>query len=563
MSPLTPNLRLQDRYVLHDRIGLGGMSEVWRADDEVLGRPVAVKVLAGAFAVDPDLRAVIQREARAAARLAHPHVTQVYDYGEATLDGGTVPYLVMELVDGRSLADRLAEGPLPWPSALRLGAEVAAALAAAHRIGVVHRDIKPGNVMLTETGAKVLDFGIAALAGPQHAGTGPSGEPIMGTPAYIAPERLRAGAPNPASDVYALGVLLYRTLTGDVPLPVRSWEEAARLHAQPPPVAAPRAPGLPADVADLVLACLDPEPARRPTAGQMAARLRAAAGPAGPAGSPTTVLPITPAPAGGEHTAAVARPAPTHPPTLVDRAGTWSARATPAAPEPTSVHPAAGSDLERTAGFGSVGAVAGSGSVRPAADFDSERAAPSAWSASARPVGGPARGSGGPGRRSGRTPGRSAPPVGALVAGGLALLVGLGVVLALGNDDDGSPSSATASTAPADPAVAPTSTAPAALQPSPSTLPPEPVNLRQTATEIVALLTEAQLVGDVDRKVADRLRKDLTDLARGKPKDREKRIEKLRDRIEDETERGRLPADFADRLDELLDQLEATLSEED
>ncbi len=129
MSPFTPSLRLHDRYVLHDRVGLGGMSEVWRADDEVLGRSVAVKVLAGTFAVDPDLRATLRREARAAARLAHPHVTQVYDYGEAALtDGSVVPYLVMELVDGRNLADRLTDGPLPWRPALRMAAEVASAL---------------------------------------------------------------------------------------------------------------------------------------------------------------------------------------------------------------------------------------------------------------------------------------------------------------------------------------------------------------------------------------------------------------------------------------------------
>ncbi|RQX53956.1 hypothetical protein DLJ57_08565, partial [Micromonospora chalcea] len=111
MSPFTPALRLHDRYVLRERIGLGGMSEVWRADDEVLHRPVAVKVLAGQLAADPQLRAVIQREARAAARLTHPHVTQVYDYAEATLAGGVVvPYLVMELVEGQTLADRLAGG---------------------------------------------------------------------------------------------------------------------------------------------------------------------------------------------------------------------------------------------------------------------------------------------------------------------------------------------------------------------------------------------------------------------------------------------------------------------
>ncbi|MEV1147878.1 serine/threonine-protein kinase, partial [Micromonospora sp. NPDC049799] len=242
MSPFTTSLRLHDRYVLRERIGRGGMSEVWRADDEVLHRPVAVKALAGELATDPQLRATIQREARAAARLSHPHVTQVYDYGEATLAGGVVvPYLVMELVEGRNLADRLASGPLPWPEAVRMAGQVAAALAAAHRIGVVHRDIKPGNVMLTDTGAKVLDFGIAALAGPHHPLAGQTGELLMGTPAYFAPERMRPGPPDPASDVYALGALLYRTLTGRAPRPVQTWEDALEVHTRRTPVP-PRSP---------------------------------------------------------------------------------------------------------------------------------------------------------------------------------------------------------------------------------------------------------------------------------------------------------------------------------
>ncbi|RQX09101.1 serine/threonine-protein kinase, partial [Micromonospora arida] len=269
MSPLTPTLRLHDRYVLHERIGLGGMSEVWRGDDEVLGRPVAIKVLAGQFATDPQLRATIQREARAAARLTHPHVTQVYDYAEATLAGGVVvPYLVMELVDGHNLADRLRTGPLPWPEAVRVAGQIAAALAAAHRIGVVHRDVKPGNVMLTDTGAKVLDFGIAALGGLDSQ----SGEPLMGTPAYFAPERLTAGPPDPASDVYALGALLYRTLTGRAPLPVQSWEDALDVHRRGTPVSPLRVPGLPADIAELTVACLAANPADRPSAAHLARR---------------------------------------------------------------------------------------------------------------------------------------------------------------------------------------------------------------------------------------------------------------------------------------------------
>lgn len=297
MSPFTPTLRLHDRYVLHERIGLGGMSEVWRGDDEVLGRPVAIKVLAGQFATDPQLRATIQREARAAARLTHPHVTQVYDYAEATLRGGVVvSYLVMELVEGHNLADRLRTGPLPWPEAVRVAGQIAAALAAAHRIGVVHRDVKPGNVMLTDTGAKVLDFGIAALGGLDSQ----SGEPLMGTPAYFAPERLTAGPPDPASDVYALGALLYRTLTGRAPLPVQSWEDALEVHRQGTPVPPLRVPGLPADIAELTVACLAANPADRPSAAHLARRFGAGQ----PVEPPTELLRIRPV---------------ANPPTLIDR----------------------------------------------------------------------------------------------------------------------------------------------------------------------------------------------------------------------------------------------------
>ncbi|MCX5064517.1 serine/threonine protein kinase [Micromonospora lupini] len=313
MSPFAPTLRLHDRYVLHERIGLGGMSEVWRADDEVLGRPVAIKVLAGQLAADPQLRATIQREARAAARLTHPHVTQVYDYAEATLAGGVVvPYLVMELVEGHNLADRLRGGPLPWPEAVRVAGHIAAALAAAHRIGVVHRDVKPGNVMLTDTGAKVLDFGIAALGGLDSQ----SGEPLMGTPAYFAPERLAAGPPDPASDVYALGALLYRTLTGQAPLPVQSWEDALEVHRRGTPVPPLRVDGLPGDIAELTLACLAADPARRPSAAQLARRFGAGQ----PVEPPTELLRILP-------------PAATaHPPTLIDRSAV--ARPTPVVPVP-------------------------------------------------------------------------------------------------------------------------------------------------------------------------------------------------------------------------------------
>src|SRR5262249_9527998 len=156
-----------------------------------------------------------------AARLAHPHVTQVYDYGEAALpSGAVVAYLVMELLQGQSLADRLRLGPLRWQQATAMAAQVAAAVAAAHHGGVGHPDIKPGNVMLTQAGAKILDFGIAALGGGEPAADGGR---LVGTPAYAAPERLQPGVASPESDVYALGALLYEALTGHPPVIVTTW----------------------------------------------------------------------------------------------------------------------------------------------------------------------------------------------------------------------------------------------------------------------------------------------------------------------------------------------------
>jgi serine/threonine protein kinase len=276
---LDPGVRLTGRYTLLDRMGRGGMSEVWRARDEVLGRPVAVKVLTQEFTSDPSLRAALWREAQAAARLSHPHVTRIYDYGEARVGGrAPVGYLVMEVVDGQSLAERLTAGPLRWAQAARMAAQVAAALAAAHEAGVVHRDVKPGNVMLTATGAKVLDFGIAALRG-----TAPDddGGRLFGTPAYAAPERLTHHRADPAGDVYSLGALLYEALTGRPPLPITTWAQAAAAHARQTAPAAPTVAGLPPEVSGLVMACLAAQPARRPTAQDLAVHLGRAASDAG------------------------------------------------------------------------------------------------------------------------------------------------------------------------------------------------------------------------------------------------------------------------------------------
>ncbi|SCE89868.1 serine/threonine protein kinase [Micromonospora coriariae] len=255
---------LAGRYRLLERLGSGGMSAVHRAYDEVLERDVAVKVL---VASDVNARRRIRAEAKAAARLSHPHVTSVYDYGESRLDGAHVPFVVMELLGGHTLEQRLDAGPLPPRAGLRVCAEVAAALAAAHAQELVHRDIKPGNVMLTPTGAKVLDFGIAAAVGdPEFDFEGR----LLGTPAYLAPERLEGGEVLPACDVYALGLLVHRVLTGRPP-------DAPRVPAHVEPDPLPEIVGVPAEIHRLYRWCLARDPADRPPAAE-AARILYAAG---------------------------------------------------------------------------------------------------------------------------------------------------------------------------------------------------------------------------------------------------------------------------------------------
>ncbi|MCX5120087.1 protein kinase [Micromonospora sp. NBC_00362] len=267
---------LAGRYRLLERLGSGGMSEVYRAYDEVLERDVAVKVL---IASDTNARQRIRGEAKAAARLSHPHVTSVYDYGESALDGAQVPFVVMELLGGHTLEHRLVAGPLPPRAGLRVCAEVASALTAAHEQGLVHRDIKPGNVMLTPTGAKVLDFGIAAAAGaPEIDFEGR----LLGTPAYLAPERLQAGEVLPASDVYALGLLLYRVLTGRLPWPAEAQTGMLRAHTPVEPDPLPPIDCVPPEVHRLFRWCLAGDPADRPSAADAARILLAAASGAAP-----------------------------------------------------------------------------------------------------------------------------------------------------------------------------------------------------------------------------------------------------------------------------------------
>ncbi|MEU4625637.1 serine/threonine-protein kinase [Actinoplanes sp. NPDC023801] len=281
---------MDGRFRLRDRLGAGGMSVVWRAHDEVLGRDVAVKVLSPGLARDLAVLTHIRAEARAVARLRHPNIVEVYDYGEA----GALPYLVMEVAEGRTLAQLLTAGALPWQTAVVIVAQVAAALAAAHDRSVVHRDVKPANVVVSGARVKLLDFGISALSGDDDRKTGH----LLGTPAYLAPERLEHGLVRPSTDVYALGLLLYRSLAGRLPWTASTATQMLRAHRYQEPADLPRIAGLPAEMADLCRRCLSKDPARRPSAAEAAAVLATAAGldpailalPGTPDGTPTAVV---------------------------------------------------------------------------------------------------------------------------------------------------------------------------------------------------------------------------------------------------------------------------------
>lgn len=264
---------LAGRYRLVEQVGQGGTAVVWRAVDELLHRRVAVKMLAPRLAHDRPSRALIRAEAQIAAQLNHPHVANVYDYGEARAGGSRrVPYLVLEFVDGETLTSRLhRRGAMDWPEAVRVCADVAAALAATHAAGLVHRDVKPGNVLLSRSGVKLVDLGIALAVGAESANS--RGE-VRGTPSYMAPEQLQGGAAVSASDVYALGLVLYACLTG------RSLRRTDGTGPEPvqPEVDVRVLGDAPEEIRELCRRCLAPEPADRPTSAEAALLLARAGG---------------------------------------------------------------------------------------------------------------------------------------------------------------------------------------------------------------------------------------------------------------------------------------------
>jgi eukaryotic-like serine/threonine-protein kinase len=323
--PLVPGTRLGP-YEIIATAGAGGMGEVYRARDTRLGREVAIKVLPEHLSADPGRRERFEREARAVSALNHPNICTLFDIGSQETAQGPVAYLVLEHLEGETVADRLARGPLPIDQVLRHAAEIADGLGRAHRLGIIHRDLKPANVMLTKTGAKLLDFGLAkyregdgAAAGPAP-GTGTAGAApvksmlptatrelttagtLLGTFQYMAPEQLEGNEADARTDIFAFGALLYEMTTGR-----RAFEGGsqasliAAIMGKEPPAMATLAPLSPPALERIVRRCLAKDPDDRwQSAGDLAHELRFLSG-----GAAATASGVLSAPS-GEHAAAVA-----------------------------------------------------------------------------------------------------------------------------------------------------------------------------------------------------------------------------------------------------------------
>ena len=277
-------------YDISGHIGAGGMGEVYRARDTRLERDVAIKVLPATLNAHPELRSRFQREARAISQLNHPHICTLHDVGQ---ENG-IDYIVMEMLEGESLAARIERGPLPLGEVLRYGAQIAEALGAAHARGIVHRDLKPGNVMLTRSGAKLLDFGLAktvsgfVASSPEAETThlAPSDPPLtgrgtlVGTFQYMAPEQLEGLDADARTDIFALGALLYEMVTGKRAFDgkTRTSVIAAIVDRDPPPIRLVQ-PLSPKALEELIRICLAKDPDDRwQNARDVAIQLRALGG---------------------------------------------------------------------------------------------------------------------------------------------------------------------------------------------------------------------------------------------------------------------------------------------
>lgn len=257
MQRLCPGLVLSERYRLIRHVASGGMGQVWEAVDDTLERRVALKIMHPHTQHELALAERFRDEARFAAQLSHPNIVTVYDF----LEHEGLSCLVMEFVDGPNLATLLAGGPLGADEVRDLIRQLASALALAHEAGIVHRDMKPANVMVTGNHAQLMDFGIArSLDGDSRTLTGQ----VLGTAHYLSPEQALGQAIGPAADIYSLGVLAHEMLTTTKPFDRLTPIATALAHVQDPPPPLP--PGTPDDLVALVTACLAKEPEQRPSA---------------------------------------------------------------------------------------------------------------------------------------------------------------------------------------------------------------------------------------------------------------------------------------------------------